>query len=218
MALIATRKMSLLDSGYILVPERYDPRRELDLGVKSIPLGDIVQTITNTVQPSGIVNPCIVLDTSDAREGIVVCRKHPTTDIGSSKKSIKPGDVLISRLRPYLRQVAYIDDMIPNSGNATLLCSTEFFVLRSQDKMSIAFIVPFLLSKPVQEVFAASQEGGHHPRFGEFILLNIPIPLSLFARREVESKKVDKAVKMYRQSEQSIDRMVEAAELSFLGV
>ena len=81
------------------------------------------------------------------------------------KKIIKAGDVIISRLRPYLKQVAFVDKVLCEHYDS-VLCSTEYFVLRSKDQhISIAFIVPVLLSREVQNMLISSQEGGHHPRF-----------------------------------------------------
>jgi hypothetical protein len=37
-------------------------------------------------------------------------------------------------------------------------------------------LVPFLLSERVQAALAAGQEGGHHPRFCQELLLSLPVP------------------------------------------
>ena len=208
MALISTKRASLLGQSLVLAPERYHPRRSITSQVESVSLGEIVSIIRKTVQPSETLGACLVLDTSDAREGIIIGRKQQTNDIGSTKKSLEPRDVIISRLRPYLRQVAFVDDGIPNLDGAMLLCSTEYFVLRSSDSQSIAFLVPFLLSEQVQEVLAASQEGGHHPRFDDSTLLTLPIPIRLIENREDVSAAVEQSVAMYRRSEIVIDGLV----------
>ncbi len=213
MALIATRKRSLLAPTCVLAPERYDPRRELDAdAADAVPLAEIVRTVRKTIQPSDHVGPHLVLDTSDAREGIVISRKTPFMAIGSTKKVLEPGDVMISRLRPYLRQVAYVDDAIPHSEGSTIACSTEFYVLRSRDETSIAFLVPFLLARQVQEVLAASQEGGHHPRFAEETLLALPVPMAVVSRRTEASEAVMRSVREFRVSEAGINELVAEAE------
>src|SRR5262249_48870012 len=150
---------------------------------------------------------CLVLDTSDARAGVVSARKVPVdgSAIGSAKKVTRPRDVLISRLRPYLRQVAFVDEEIPHAQGALLICSTEFFVLRSPAKRSLAFLVPFLLSRPVQQVLAAAQEGGHHPRVGDATLRTLPIPVALLEQRDAISATIEKSVKLYRKWEQGLD-------------
>jgi restriction endonuclease S subunit len=208
MALISIRSRARLASPVILAPERYDPRRKLDTkGDEVIELGEIVISVRKMVQPSTEIGECLVLDTSDIREGIIIDRKRPVMgiEIGSAKKEVRAGDVIISRLRPYLRQVAFVDKEIPNTK---ILCSTEFFVLRSIDDLPIAFLVPFLLSSKIQEVLKASQEGGHHPRFIESALLTLPIPKKLLLQRETISEVIKNSIYLYRSSEKGIADMV----------
>lgn len=218
MALIRIRARSELATLDVLAAERYDPRRALDADAKqSILLGDVAKLVRRVVQPSSALGRCLVLDTSDAREGVVIARKTPMDGaaIGSAKKAIEPRDVLISRLRPYLRQVALVDNAIANAARVPLLCSTEFFVLQSPDARSIAFLVPFLLSHPVQKVLAASQEGGHHPRFDAATLLTLPVPVSLLDAREKTSTTIEKAVELYRRHEFAVATMIADAEEAF---
>ncbi len=200
----------------VLAPERYDPRRKIATSAGSVLVGDVAQCIRKTVSRiSGCTGESFVLlDTSDAREGIVISDKQPTSEIGSTKKITEPGDVIISRLRPYLRQVAYVDQEVPYLGDLKILCSTEFFVLRSSDKKCIAFLVPFLLSPQVQNALSAAQEGGHHPRFDETTLLSMSIPASFLKRREDISKTVRKATHLYREASQAIQELISIAERS----
>src|SRR5207248_4623376 len=95
----------------------------------------------------------VVLDTGHAREGVVLTSTEPVSaaGIGSAKKRASPGDVIISRLRPYLRQVAYVDEAlaVDEDGPREIVCSTEFYVLRGRSQESVAFLVAFLLSDAV---------------------------------------------------------------------
>lgn len=206
----------------VLAPERYDPRREslksASTAEKTIPLGSIALSVRQTVGPQKQTTQTtkyIVFDTSDVRDGLIVRSKKPMSpsEIGSAKKKFQPNDVLISRLRPYLRQVALADEGVVTSGmQLQLAASTEFFILRSKTAESIAFLVPFLLSRPVQEVLAASQEGGHHPRFHEEILLTLPVPEQLLHTRLESSEKVIKAAASYRQAERAFIQLIQEAE------
>ncbi len=218
MALISIISKTRLASPLILAPERYDPRRKLEVsGEETIELSNIAVSVRKMIKPSDDLDKYLVIDTSDAREGIIIARKQTITSkkIGSTKKNIATGDVIVSRLRPYLRQVAFIDEDIFSAKNAQLLCSTEFFVLRSIDNQSIAFLVPFLLSKKVQEVLAASQEGGHHPRFIESTLLTLPVPNNLILQRNTISKIVTEAIKSYRFSESVIAETIKKSDRAF---
>lgn len=93
-----------------------------------------------------------------------------------------------------------------------LLCSTEFFVLESIDGESISFLVPFLLSAPVQSVLSAAQEGGHHPRFSERTLKMLPIPASLMEHRADFSARVERAVDQARQAYRTIQNCIDSVE------
>jgi hypothetical protein len=214
MAICTLRTVGQLEAGFVLAPERYDPRRSLTAGASTGKRVSDIATLSRSVlsaQSAPAQGSFVILDTSDAREGILSWRKPaiPAREIGSTKKPLQPGDVIISRLRPYLRQVAFCD--VP-SGETQFACSTEFFVLRSKDGASIAFLVPFLLSRQVQSVLAASQEGGHHPRFNEETLLNLPVEARLLRRRKDVSLRIEKSVRLYREAEQLLAQQIEQLE------
>jgi len=143
----------------------------------------------------------VVIDTGDAKEGFISTVKTPVEapSIGSNKKVIMPGDVIISRLRPYLRQVAFVDQGIAFEENTIIVCSNEFYVIRSINGSSIAYLVPLLLSDEVQEILEASQEGGHHPRFNQNVLENLIIPSELLASKNEVSRRVEKAASLVRE-------------------
>src|SRR6185437_14443742 len=116
MAVVFYRRTDKLGPAAILSPERYNPRRrslsENDGDLAGVLLRDVVKLARESVVPARASGRYfLVLDTSDAREGVLTCRKEPVAgpDLGSQKKVARPGDVVISRLRPYLRQVALID-------------------------------------------------------------------------------------------------------------
>lgn len=95
-------------------------------------------------------------------------------EVGSSKKIIIKNDILISRLRSYLKQVAI------NYNSERIYGSTELIILRKkpESKIKTEILFAFLLSKQVQIILKWSQEGTNHPRFSPKLLqkLNIPIP------------------------------------------
>lgn len=180
------RRIDELGDTLSLAPERHDPRRRLSAGPKPR-LDTLVELRSDSAsrRALGRARGVLVLDTSNAYEGFVVLRHGPipVENLGSSKRRVQPGDVLVSRLRPYLRQVAYLDpglfQLLPE-GNPVVV-SSEFFVLRDTPRCPAAALVPFLLSPPVQAILAAGQEGGHHPRFPRELLAGLPIPETLVA-------------------------------------
>jgi hypothetical protein len=125
-------------------------------------------------------------------------------ELGSAKKLLRPGDVIVSRLRPYLRQVALVDAELAGPG-VGLACSTEFFVLRpAGGGESIAFLVAFLLGDGAQSALAACVEGGHHPRFGQAALEQLVVPADVLARRDELSARVEAAVAAARRGEREL--------------
>lgn len=114
-------------------------------------------------------------DVTDALVPLLDVEKEPSfaADIGSMKKVLKDGDVAISRLRAYLKEIAVVrtGDDIPSVG------SSEFIVLRPKGKaISPETLMVFLRSAPVQTILKWCQDGSQHPRFSESELLSIPVP------------------------------------------
>jgi len=196
-AIIRTDK---LDEGSILTPERYDPRRyQKNNGKHNV--SDFVEIVNKQIKVNNSMDDSryVVLDTSDAYSGIIRPRKElcENKNIKSAKKLIQKGDVIISRLRPYLRQVALVDENIFHifEQDYSVVCSTEFFVLRSKNGEDVSFIVPFLLSAPIQEILSFSQEGGHHPRFNQSTLMGISIPDKILKNRKSISKETTRSAR-----------------------
>ena len=151
------------------------------------PLSDIVKISSETRKPND--QQAIILDTGSANNGLLNIRIH---EVGSkkrtsTKKVFYEGDIIISRLRPYLRQVAYIP-----RGTFKLLdvsagyCSTEFYVLRSINNSNIAFLVKWLLSREVQKMIGGAATGGHHPRFDKTLIINSNVPLKYQNKKSSE--------------------------------
>lgn len=172
-----------LDAGWVLAPERYTARDAPGEGAR---LGELVQVRSEVRRASALPRgrPALVLDTSHAWEGVVLAQ-HAPVDVGtirSPKRVLAPGDVLISRLRSYLRQVAVVEDALFERapGGNIVVASAELLVLRD-GVLPAAALVPFLLSPAVQAVLAASESGGHHPRFHKDALADLRVPPGVIA-------------------------------------
>ena len=208
MAVTVVKSSAELGPQLILTPERYNPKRRMDFVDENtgVPLSEVV-AISNTIITAKKTNQNVYypINTSDAMGGYLNIPNAPER-LNSNKKELHYGDVIISRLRPYLRQVAYVD-IEPHDG--TYAASTEFYVLKSISNESIAYLVPFLLCDEVQTVFVNSVEGSQHPRFKEEDLLNLIIPRALYDRRNEISADVKKALKHYREYVSAIMRQTE---------
>lgn len=172
-----TRPFLETGTDYSLSPEHWLANETASQLTGGTLLREIVHSVTKTQVP--LEDARFVLDTGNAREGLldITILGDAVSGRTSAKKVAQDGDVIVSRLRPYLRQVTFIP---PGTcellGVDQLYCSTEFFVLRSlKDGENIAGLVAWLLSEPIQDMLAAAATGGHHPRVSADLLLNSPV-------------------------------------------
>lgn len=188
-----------LARGYVLSPQRYE--RDED-GTGSQVIGDVASIVRTSVsaKKAADLGSILVLDTSHVRNGLIDSdqARADSSKMGSTKKLVQVGDVIVSRLRPYLKQIAYVDEGA--SPGAALCVSTEFYVIRGKNGVSIAYMIPWLLSDRIQGILANSQEGGHHPRVNEEVVLSLPLPDELLEQHEKLSQDVSSAISLFRQS------------------
>lgn len=217
MALTFNKLLASLDNGLVLSPERYHPAKYMKSngGTK---LSEIVfesrDTVSSTSKQYSSSEQAIVLDTSESSNGFLSNEKTPDSirSLKSAKKIAKVGDVIISRLRPYLRQVAFIDETTYGK-DCLLLTSTEYLILRPLvEGTDISFLVPYLLSANVQNVLAISVEGAHHPRFRIDTLMSLEIPQDYYEKRNEICKDVRLAISEYNKSKNSMKALWDAIE------
>jgi hypothetical protein len=192
---------TLLDLGsdLSLAPER---QRASSLAAGGVPLGELVTERNERVLGAELAR-AVVLDTSHAKDGVVdlASARRASSPPRSAKKRAHAGDVLVSRLRPYLRQIAFVHpDVIEACGGAPLACSTEFYVLApKREGETIEFLLPLLLGAATQTMLAAGQEGGHHPRVPRATLFGIRVPQASVKRRAETNAVLARAFgEMYR--------------------
>lgn len=171
-----------LGSELVLAPERWL------VGGKGIPLGDLVTVRRERAEPSAVV-----VDTTHARDGVLdLPAALRAGDVAkSSKQRALPGDLIVSRLRPYLRQIAFVHPRaLELARGRALALSMEYVVLAPrEDGAPIAYLLPFLLGEDAQRALAAAQEGGHHPRVHRESLLALPVPEAIVAGRAALSRR-----------------------------
>lgn len=202
---VTVRALADLGEDLILAPERWMAAAESGEG---IPLGDLVVERKERADTKGAV----VLDTTHAKGGVLdiaaALRAAPTAK--STKKRAYVGDLVVSRLRPYLRQIALVHSraLEATSGRALAL-STEFYVLSPRRPVGsgshpeaddLAFLLPFLLGDAAQAVLASAQEGGHHPRVPRTSLLGLRVPEEIVRRRERISREVNDSLDVLYQA------------------
>ena len=166
-----------LDAQYFM-PAKQRVRRAL-AAIPGRTLADCVDSVADMFVPER--NPPTTrvrnYDVTDALPAVLDATKHisAVSAIGSVKKTLKHGDVVVSRLRAYLREIAVvrIGDDIPSVG------SSEFIVLRPRNHrpaLSPENLMVYLRCAPVQTILRWCQDGSQHPRFAATDLLSIPVP------------------------------------------
>lgn len=192
-----TRTLDAIAPDYIFAVERHLASGDNEDG---IPLRELVRERRERMAPAEHPE-AVIFDTTHARDGVLDvagARRDAQNGVSaqSAKKFAYPGDIVLSRLRPYLRQVAFVHPTITDqTPNRLLAFSTEFYVLTPiAPKSSIAYLLPFFLSRPTQRALADAQEGGHHPRVPLVSLLSLRVPEKLRARRATTSRQVHAAL------------------------
>lgn len=210
----AVRALGELGAGLVLAPERQLlASRARD--VEGTLLGDLVVERGARMEPEE-ARSAIVLDTSHARDGVLdvagaIRDAARASAPKSAKKVAAPGDLLVSRLRPYLRQIALVTPgAVALAAGRPIAVSTEFYVLSPRatqlrteagGNTDLAFLVPLLLSASVQGLLAEAQEGGHHPRVPRASLLALSVPREVLDARVETSRRVRAAFEaLYRAS------------------
>jgi type I restriction enzyme, S subunit len=118
----------------------------------------------------------------------------PTTELGSAKKRFQQGDVVVSRLRSYLKEIAVVEAQFP-----ACVGSTEFIVLRPRpdSEVSPELLLVYLRSEPVQKILRWCQDGSQHPRFKEEELIQIKIPNRLLSVQSEVKAKIRAAIQSF---------------------
>lgn len=198
-----------VSDGGPLSPEYWLSKQQVESFAEGIALSELVHVKRQT---SSIADPAwLVLDTGNADRGLLNLRGNESKDRTSQKKYVPEGAVIVSRLRPYLKQVAYLPIGTTKQLNkSAIYCSTEFYVLVSKSVDKIAYLVPWLLSDPVQAVFEQATTGGHHPRFDEDLLEQLVVPHKWHARRNEINDAVEIAVADHLTSQLAMSYLVES--------
>lgn len=185
------RALSELGQGVVLAPERWVAVGDVGEG---IPLGELVVER----RERATLTDAVVLDTTHARDGLldIPAALRASASAKSAKKIARGGDLVVSRLRPYLRQIALVHPRALDAAlGRPLALSTEFYVLAPRHEGDdLAFLLPFLLGERAQAILAAAQEGGHHPRVPRASLLALRVPETIIRSRRRLAHEVGKTL------------------------
>lgn len=183
--------------------------------LSNVCVGDLFDSVRELWQPGNSSDPQVRnYDLTDALDPFLDPAKATTSpdDIASTKKRITAGDLVVSRLRSYLREIAIV---LPGDATPTV-ASTEFIVLRPKGDpaLSVEALLIYLRSNLPQIAFKWSQDGSNHPRFDEKELLALPVPRSLFADQAIYSTAVSQMIALRQRATQLLDAAKRAVEIA----
>lgn len=177
-------------------------------------VGSYVTEIDDVINPLNDLEsePLMNFDLNDALPIYLDARETELSDeLGSSKKTFKRGDVVVSRLRSYLKEIAIVD----TPEGAKTVGSSEFIVLRpSSDQISGEAIVVYLRSLPVQLILKWCQSGSNHPRFAVKDLLAIKVPDIVVDIQETLQSNVRQSIDTSRESKCLLEIAKRAVEIA----
>ncbi|MBJ6610479.1 MAG: hypothetical protein JG718_08995 [Candidatus Thiothrix moscowensis] len=180
-ALSYERKASDVFAAERLDAEYYYPEKTAALKfLESLPgktVGKMFVSIRDLWQPDTASKNQQVqnYDLTDALSPFLDTEKEPVypEEISSTKKKLSQGQIIVSRLRSYLKEIA----LVLHDTNIPMVASTEFIVLQPTGQMNIETLMVYLRSILPQTIFKWSQDGSNHPRFDEKELLNLSRPV-----------------------------------------
>jgi type I restriction enzyme M protein len=170
----AVEKHDLLsDKHVVLLAERWG-NGEADFGESdSAPLGEIVEKVSDTIDPSSMPSgtQCVGLEHVGQGTGTLdgIVPSEPSA-LKSGKVRFAKGDILYGKLRPNLNKVWL--------ASFAGICSTDFFALRADRERVEPRLLQFLMLSPqFNEQALSFVRGAQLPRVSYDDLASIEIPL-----------------------------------------
>ena len=146
---------------------------ELPAGWKWV-RGDELFEPMESIQPIGETFDYIDIDAIDNANQIVTSPKVVATENAPSRASRKlhSGDTVFSMVRPYLKNIAYIDESLSNA-----IASTGFFVCTPKNFADKRYVYNLMKSPYVVDGLNAFMKGDNSPSIRKTDIENYPFPL-----------------------------------------
>lgn len=196
-----------LGEDVVLAPER---QLLAARGASGIALGELVVERSERARPED-TDGAVVLDTTHARDGLLDVRGAMRDAVRpkSAKKVARAGDLIVSRLRPYLRQIALVHPAaLAMAPHGRICVSMEFYVLAPARGEPLGWLLPLLLGRGAQEALADAQEGGHHPRVPKASLFAVRLPRVAASARAETSRAVHEALDAHYRAAQKLGMLL----------
>lgn len=181
-----------LHEGIDFDPEHYHPTRLIAAKRISINAANTVSDYFDEVVD--ICDPLVGANVYDLTDALgCFLSGDGQRSILSAKKAVRPRDVIVSRLRSYLREICIVPDRGPLFRPYV---STEFLVFRAKQGFS-EWLLPFFLTDEVQTILHWSQTGNNHPRVHASSVLQLPVTRQLTDLTGHLAKLANSALQIY---------------------
>ena len=133
------------------------------------------------------------------------------SELGSNKKQFTKGDIVVSRLRSYLKEIA----IVSTQPDHKCVGSSEFIVFRPRtNKVRPEILLVYLRSEPVQSIIKWCQNGSNHPRFDEVELQSLKLPTCLLNIQDKVADIIQDGIDAYQKSKQLLEIAKHAIEIA----
>lgn len=116
--------------------------------------------------------------------------------LGSAKVSFQRGDVVVSRLRSYLQEIA----LVATPDEKSCVGSSEFYVFRPRGDVHSELLLVYLRCPLVQRILKWCQKGSAHPRFRQEELLHLNVPDRIIEVQDEIKQLVQAGVQAHRKA------------------
>lgn len=174
LGLIIEKQKIAANSDYNLSAERYRESDRVKSNYPLVPLGDLMPTGIPSIDPSKFPDETFELWSIPAFDSgsPEICKGSV---IGSQKKCVRPGDILLSKIVPHIRRSWVVK---PNDHDLRQIASGEWITFRSTDVVP-QFLARFLISDIFHSQFmqTVTGVGGSLLRANPEAIRSIQIPI-----------------------------------------
>jgi type I restriction enzyme S subunit len=178
--------------GFHSTQENGNDRRvagRLDCGTVS----DLVEGVPN-IKPEDQPKRTFVYVDISSIDNRNFCITEPKTFLGSdapsrARRPVRPGDVLFSNVRTYLRNIALVPE-----GARVDVCSTGFTVLRPNDAVCPDYLFRFVLTDDFIDRVTPQQTGTHYPATSDRVIIAETIAVPPLAEQKRIVAKVEEVL------------------------
>ena len=168
-------------------------------------LENVVEKVENISKNSEIIISYIDISSINNLKNRIETYKNYYIDEAPSraKKIINRNDILISTVRPNLKNIALFDIETENKA----IASTGFCILRTKTKLNTLYLFNVLLSNSFTNELSKKEIGANYPAVTENDIKNVKIALPPLTLQNEFSQFVEKTDKLKFEAEKSLKEM-----------